>query len=209
MHHPPTLVVVVVAKVSRIHADGKGMTCNKGTVEEACTTHPHVADVFLVAYGLVGLVDGWRTLGATPVAKARVPATVVVPALIAVAQGATGCAARALETRRDERHRHCWAVYNGGYGTETCVQLCGTCVYRILDRFFLFPPPSFLSVFLFFFLFPGRREIRLCVRARWMRLHRFEKENSHCENAFNVYIGFQRLYCPRYRFSDLSKSSPE
>lgn len=59
-------------------------------------THPHVADVFLVAYGLVGLVDGWRALGATPVAKARVPATVVVPALIAVAQGATGCAARAL-----------------------------------------------------------------------------------------------------------------
>lgn len=59
-------------------------------------TFPHVADVFLVAYGLVGLVDGWRALGATPVAKARVPATVVVPALIAVAQGATGRAARAL-----------------------------------------------------------------------------------------------------------------
>lgn len=91
------------------------------------------------------------------------------------------------------------------------VSSCVERVYTVSSIVFFsfFSPPSFLSVFLFFFFFPGRREIRLCVRARWMRLHRFEKENSHCENAFNVYIGFQRLYCPRYRFSDLSKSSPE
>lgn len=48
-------------------------------------SHPHVADELLVAYGLVGFVDGWRTLGTSAVAKARVPASVVVPALVPAA----------------------------------------------------------------------------------------------------------------------------
>lgn len=70
---------------------------NDAGVDGNAYTHPHVADEFLVAYGLVGLVDGWRALGTTAVAKARVPATVVVPALIAVAQSTAGCAAGALQ----------------------------------------------------------------------------------------------------------------
>lgn len=63
-------------------------------------THPHVADELLVAYGLVRFVDGWRALGSAAVAKARVPASVVVPALIAAAQSAAGCAAGPLEQDR-------------------------------------------------------------------------------------------------------------
>lgn len=60
-------------------------------------THPHVADELVVAYGLVRFADGWRTLGTTTVAKARVSASVVVPALIAVAQSAARCAAGTLK----------------------------------------------------------------------------------------------------------------
>lgn len=78
-------------------------TKRKKALDETENTHPHVADELLVAYGLVRFVDGWRTLGATTVAKARVPATVVVPALIAVAQSAAGRATRALKHARDEQ----------------------------------------------------------------------------------------------------------
>lgn len=69
-------------------------------------THPHVADELLVAYGFVRFVDGWRALGTTAVAKARVPASVVVSALIAVAQSAAGCAARSLEQDRVDNSVH-------------------------------------------------------------------------------------------------------
>lgn len=60
-------------------------------------THPHVADELVVAYGLVRFADGWRTLGTTAVTKARISASVVVPALIAAAQSAARRAAWTLE----------------------------------------------------------------------------------------------------------------
>lgn len=143
-------------------------------------THPHVADVFLVAYGLVGLVDGWRTLGATSVAKARVSATVVVPALIAVAQGATGCAARTLGNMARMNDAAPLLVYTQDMEQtrKKRVSSCAERVYVTLDRLFSS----------FFFQLVEKYE---CVRARWM-CTALKRGQSHCENAFisafNVYI---------------------
>lgn len=59
-------------------------------------THPHKANELLIADGLVGLVDGGRTVGRPAVAEARVPTAVVVPALVAESQPAVSRAARTL-----------------------------------------------------------------------------------------------------------------
>lgn len=185
-----------------IHRMGKEWRVTRENGTGSMYTHPHVADVFLVAYGLVGLVDGWRTLGATPVAKARVSATVVVPALIAVAQGATGCAARALETWREwtTPHSRCTFTVHTHTGEHTRKKRVSSCVERVYV--------SSIVYFSFFPFFQIVEKYDWAVCSRAMDAHRFEKRgSSHCGNAFNVYIGFQRLYCPRY--TDLWKSSPE
>jgi hypothetical protein len=65
-------------------------------------THPHEANELLIADGFVGLVNGGRTVGRPTIAKARVPAAVVVPAFVAESQSAVGRAARALRIKEDK-----------------------------------------------------------------------------------------------------------
>lgn len=59
--------------------------------------HPHEAHEFAIADRLVRLVDGRRTVGCAAIAEARIPASVVVPALVSEPQDALGGTARTLK----------------------------------------------------------------------------------------------------------------
>lgn len=70
----------------------------------ALYTHPHEANELLIADGFVGLVNGRRTIGRSAVAKTRVPAAVVVPALVAEPQSALRRATRALRVNMEKNN---------------------------------------------------------------------------------------------------------
>lgn len=70
-----------------------------------CETYAHETNELLIAYGLVGLVNGRRTVRRASVAKTRVPASVVVATLVPESQPAVGLAAWTLY-RREAKINH-------------------------------------------------------------------------------------------------------